>query len=201
MSELLLLRHGEPVLSGAYIGRGSDPPLSRRGRTDAAVMAKTLEQKAPAVIYTSPLRRAWQTVIPLARRLGIHPVIVEGFAELDFGKWEGMDWKAIQEHDPDTWNRWLGNPWLVSPPGGETLQELTHRVMMSLEVLLKKNESHTVLISTHGGPIRVILTQVCSLSPANFWAADVKYLSLFSFRHSGGRIKPKIGSSSLGAIL
>ncbi len=194
MSELLLLRHGEPVLAGAYIGRGSDPPLSKKGSADAVATAKTLEQKAqkaqkaPMVIYSSPLRRAWQTVMPLARRLGTGPIINEGFAELDFGEWEGMDWKTIQEHDPDTWNRWVDNPWLVSPPGGETLRELTHRVMMSLDDLLKNNESRTVLVSTHGGPIRVIINQVCNLSSEGFWTTEVKYLSLFSFRHSKGKI-------------
>lgn len=190
MSELILIRHGEPELAGAYIGQGSNPPLSEKGKTAAAMAAAALREEGPLVIYTSPLERTMQTVKPIADLLHVTPIIAEELSEMNFGEWEGLTWEEAQERDPETWGSWLDHPWRISPPGGETLEALSVRVVDCVKGILKRHESQEkILICTHGGPIRVILGHLLALKPSAFWAVSADYTCLFRFRQCSGRLK------------
>jgi len=182
MTEILLLRHAEPVSAGLYIGRGSNPDLSSEGREKAEKIAGTLSEEKPGRLYSSPLKRAWETITPTARRTGLDTFISEGFSEIDFGEWEGLGWKEIEQKDPDLWHSWLDNPWRIAPPGGETLKELQERVISSLNEIISSHPGEKILIATHGGPIRVILGYALELEPAAFWSAGIDYACLCRFR-------------------
>jgi len=101
-----------------YIGRGSNPSLSGKGCRDAEDISGILADEKPTKIYTSPLNRAVETVAPAARKAGIDPIVMDGFSEMDFGEWEGLNWKQVEQRDPEIWHSWLDNPWKIAPPGG-----------------------------------------------------------------------------------
>ncbi len=182
MNEILLLRHAEPESAGLYIGRGSNPELSRAGRKKAEEIVPVLLKEKIERLYSSPQKRAWETITPLARRTGLDTVIEEDFAEIDFGEWEGLGWKEIEERDPDLWHAWLDNPRKVPPPGGETLKKLQERVIGSLNRILSSHPGEKILIATHGGPIRTILGHALLLEPSSFWSAGIDYSCLCRFR-------------------
>lgn len=181
MTELLLLRHAEPESAGLYIGRGSNPELSRKGRLKSDEIAPILALEKPERLYSSPLKRAWETITPTARKTGLDTYISEGLSEIDFGEWEGLGWKEIEDRDPELWHSWLDNPWENPPPGGETLKELQKRVIASLTEIINSHPGEKVLIATHGGPIRVILGYALSLEPTAFWTAGIDYACLCRF--------------------
>lgn len=60
--ELLIIRHGEPDLSGDDL---SDPPLTDLGQRQAVATAHHLSTTALDAVYISPQRRAQQTSVPL----------------------------------------------------------------------------------------------------------------------------------------
>jgi broad specificity phosphatase PhoE len=59
VTKVLLVRHAEPFISGGT--RGADWPLTERGRSEASALGTRLSEWLPAVIWTSPARRARET--------------------------------------------------------------------------------------------------------------------------------------------
>lgn len=81
MPRLYLIRHGEP--SGNW-GQSADPDpgLTDLGRKQAEGVGERLLKTPPKVIVSSPLRRAQETAVPLARAMRIEPKIAEAVAEI-----------------------------------------------------------------------------------------------------------------------
>ncbi|OQX29671.1 MAG: hypothetical protein B0D92_02565 [Spirochaeta sp. LUC14_002_19_P3] len=178
-SEFWIIRHGEPEGAGAYLGRGSNPPLSAEGGRQALRLAARIHREAPGVIYTSPLKRAVETITPVSAALGLEPVIAEDLAELDFGEWEGLRYEQIHRRDARRYERWLANPWRTAPPGGETYADLSRRVLGCIRGLLKRYGGQRVLASTHAGPIRAVLMEAYGLTVLESLAVQVGYADLF----------------------
>ncbi len=124
---LYLIRHQEPEQRGVFLGRG-DPPLSERGREDAARLGAI----SAAAVYSSPLRRALETAAAIDAPLIVAPELIE----MDFGAWEGRTWQEIERGWPELAAGKLAD-WLTAPaPGGETWAALAARVERALERIL-----------------------------------------------------------------
>jgi broad specificity phosphatase PhoE len=78
MARIYMVRHGE---AAARWGEDADPGLSEAGREQAAAMAADLARLGPMALLTSPLRRAQETAVPLARswarEAAIDPAVAE----------------------------------------------------------------------------------------------------------------------------
>jgi broad specificity phosphatase PhoE len=81
MPRLYLIRHGEP--SGTW-GQSDDPDpgLTELGRKQAEGAGERLTKTPPKLIVSSPLRRARETAVPLARALAMEPMIAQAVAEI-----------------------------------------------------------------------------------------------------------------------
>lgn len=77
MTELLLIRHGLP-LGGVY-----DPGLSPEGTAQAERLAAWLVHEDVDALYTSPFRRARETVAPLERLTGMTAAVLDDLREWD----------------------------------------------------------------------------------------------------------------------
>lgn len=151
--KIYLYRHGETAYNAEkrYQGRRCDIPLSEVG-------ARAL-RKAPFEterVYVSPLIRTQQTaqiLFPTARQ-----EIVDGFAEMDFGAFEGRNYIEM-EHDPD-YRAWVSGNCEGRCPGGESRTEFTERVCDSFESILMQAEEHgdeILVIVAHGGTLRAVM--------------------------------------------
>jgi broad specificity phosphatase PhoE len=80
MALLYLIRHGEP--SGTWGQADPDPGLTDLGRKQAEGAAERLQKTPPKLIVSSPLKRARETAIPLARAMSLEPKIAEPVAEI-----------------------------------------------------------------------------------------------------------------------
>lgn len=80
--ELVIVRHGRPEHIEDAMG-AADPDLAEVGRRQAERVGDYLSPAGIDLIVTSPLARARQTAAPLAERLGLEPVVVDGVAEYD----------------------------------------------------------------------------------------------------------------------
>ncbi|MEM7142767.1 MAG: histidine phosphatase family protein [Actinomycetota bacterium] len=85
--ELIVVRHGRPEhIEPENLDEGvapADPPLAEVGHRQAERVGEELAGVGIDVVVSSPLQRALQTAAPLARHLGVEPVIVDGVAEYD----------------------------------------------------------------------------------------------------------------------
>jgi ribonuclease H / adenosylcobalamin/alpha-ribazole phosphatase len=183
----LLLRHGQTPMSvqKRYAGR-SDVPLTDVGVQQAVAAAKRLASADLGVIVTSPLRRAVQTAGEVAGVTGIPVVTDEGFAEADFGAWDGLTFAEVRERWPAEVTEWLADP-QVAPPGGESLAEVSARVTDALRRVLTGRERQRVLIVSHVTPIKTLVTAALGAPPAAMYRMhlDVAALSQIDWYADG----------------
>ena len=156
-SYLLLIRHGENDWVGTdrLAGRTPDVHLNDKGKEQAAALAELLANQPITAIYSSPLERCLETAQPLATRLGL-PVISEaGLLEVDYGEWRGgnlkdlaklPEWKMVQ-HFPSSFRF----------PQGETLREVQHRAISTVDRLRHCHPNAVIALFSHGDVLRITL--------------------------------------------
>jgi ribonuclease H / adenosylcobalamin/alpha-ribazole phosphatase len=163
----VLLRHGETPLSGGqrFAGRG-DIPLTGTGLEQAAAAAARLAARGGLdLIVTSPLQRARQTAGAVAAATGLPLVVQDGWAEVDFGDWEGLNHAEAEGRWPEQMAAWLSDPG-AAPPGGESLAAASDRVLAALDSLLAGHPGATVLIVSHVTPMKILLRYALLAPPA-----------------------------------
>jgi probable phosphoglycerate mutase len=158
---LILIRHGETEWSanGRHTGL-TDLPLTPRGKAHAVAVAPLLADllggRPPALVLTSPLRRAADT----AELAGLTATPEPALHEVDYGDYEGLTTAQIREQKPG-WTVWTGDL-----PGGETLDQVAERVDRVLDrVRAALNEGDVVLIA-HGHVLRILAARWLDLPPS-----------------------------------
>ncbi len=156
VARLLLVRHGESVLGtqGRYAGR-LDSPLSPNGRQEVLRLRSRLRRYHVDHVYSSDLRRCRETVELLA--IGSPISFTPQLREINFGRWEGRTSEECARKYPSQYRRWLKDPTQLSPPGGESLQKLAHRIRRFVSRIAVRHRDGTVAVVTHGGAIRTLL--------------------------------------------
>ena len=154
MTRILLARHGETEWNrlGRWQGH-ADPPLNEQGRRQAAELAERLAGDGIAAIYSSDLARASQTARVVADRLGLDVAEDAGLREIDVGSWSGLTRAEVEQRFPEGYARWLGGE---IGHDGETREQLTRRVVGTVERIAAAHPEGTVLVVTHGGAIRAL---------------------------------------------
>ncbi len=175
--DLLLIRHGQ---SEAYVegrpfplidGHG-DPPLSALGRDQAGKVADRVAGAGIDAIYVTTLCRTAQTAAPLARRLGLAPVVEPDLREVHLGEWEGgLYRKMVAEFHPIAQRMFAEERWDVIP-GAESLVSFDGRVRAAIGRLAAAHPSQRVAVFTHGGVIGQALALASGSRPFAFNTAD-----------------------------
>jgi phosphohistidine phosphatase SixA len=68
---VVIVRHAEKASSG-----GNDPDLSSEGLARAETLAEMLKSSGVVAIFTSEFKRTIETAAPLAKSLGVTPVVI-----------------------------------------------------------------------------------------------------------------------------
>ena len=156
MTTIYLARHGESDWNAANRFQGlSDRPLTELGRRQAEALADELATTAsPSAIYSSPLRRAFETAAIVGTRTGLEPRPVDDLREVDVGGWAGLSRSDVESRFPEAFRRWLdgGEGW----EDGESYADMSARVLAALTGIAESHPGDQVLVVSHGGPIRAI---------------------------------------------
>ncbi|MBI9106758.1 MAG: histidine phosphatase family protein [Spirochaetales bacterium] len=172
MKTIFLLRH-EECDSRGYTGAGSDVDLTAKGRTRAALKAGQFNRNGVNLIFTSPMRRCVDTAAPIAEAFGLKPIHAEELKEINFGLWEGRTYDEINDESPELLTDWLSAPAEHSPPEGETLRQLYERVENFWNKQVVLCHEPAILIISHGGPIRTLLSILSGGGIENHWAFHI----------------------------
>ena len=140
------IRHGETAwsLSGQHTGT-TDIPLTDNGRRVAERLRPVLANEKFALVLVSPMRRARETC-DLAG-LGDRAVIDHNLMEWNYGKYEGLTSKQINEIAPG---------WLIfrdGCPGGEAPEQVGDRVD---QVIARVRAAGDCALFAHGHVLRVL---------------------------------------------
>ncbi|THA58358.1 histidine phosphatase family protein [Streptomyces sp. A1136] len=165
MSDLLLVRHGETAWSatGRHTGL-TDVPLTARGVEEAISLAPFFRDRDPALVLTSPLRRAVAT----AELAGLSGGVSDpDLHEWDYGGYEGITTAEIRRTRPD-WSLWTDGV----PPGdaehpGEDAEQVgarADRALARVDKVLREDRGDAVVVA-HGHFLRVLTARYLGLSP------------------------------------
>ncbi len=183
--EIVLIRHGQPLWEPG--GRAvDDPELTPFGRAQAERAAEALAGERFDALYASPLRRAVETMEPIAARLGQEPRIESWLAELRLPRMQGQTAEEVQAFFAASRARELER-WWDGMPGGESFRHFYERVSSGVESLLlgdhelgiHEDGGHRLwklpegtgklLIVAHEGTNAVILSHLLGVDPVP-WA-------------------------------
>ena len=161
---LLLIRHAESQGNFEHRLQGRrDYPLTERGLTQARALAERLAPIPLAVIYASPIGRAFQTAERIADAASLSVIPEPRLQEYDFGDaLSGLTWPEIATAHPEI-VAGLRNGGSDFPhyPGEEGREAFHQRVSLALsEITMRHNAADAVVVVTHAGPISVYLLQV-----------------------------------------
>ncbi|MEJ2887046.1 histidine phosphatase family protein [Actinomycetospora aeridis] len=165
MTQLLLVRHAEPLAATAEPGAaGADPAISPRGEEQADRFAKWLagapERDEVAEVVTSTMRRARESAAPAVRLLGLpEPAGVEELCEFDRGR---PSYRPVHLRD-DTDEDWQAIrsgvfPSFVDGPA------FTARVVAALDAIAARQDPRgTALVVCHAGVINTYVTGILGI--------------------------------------
>ena len=93
-----------------------------------------------------------------------------------FGDWEGMTLEEIRKRFPEELNSRNSDLVHYRPPGqGESIGELSARIIDCLQGILEKHPNQDILLVAHGGVNRVILCHALGLDLARIFALQQDY--------------------------
>ncbi len=150
MIRFYVIRHGEtePNTRFACVGR-CDVPLNEKGQIQATQLCEKLTAQAD-MVYISPLKRAKGTIAPyLESNPHIPYEMAEELIERDFGLWEDLSFKQIEEKEPEAFKEWMDNYINYVLPEGESLLTVQNRVEEFLKRIIPLHDNKTVFITTH----------------------------------------------------
>ena len=160
---VLLVRHGVTPTTGKILpGRAAGLHLSDEGRLQAEAAAKRIAPlQRIAAIYSSPLERARETAMPIARARKMPIRIERGLLECDFGDWTGEkltrlsklpEWDVVQRH-----------PSAFRFPGGESFTELQARISGTLARLVAQHPGRVIVAVSHADPIKAAVAHALGM--------------------------------------
>lgn len=205
-----LLRHGETGQTG-FRGRLDDPLtphgwanmlkrvqkevrlIEQRRLNDPrrARRAKRSAQNGPPLVapwnalISSPKRRCADFARALAGQWALPLIIDARFAELDFGDWEGRTAEEIMRSEASRLADFWNDPWVCSPPGGETMDSFEHRIRAASHDLTQTYAGQRVLLVTHGGVIRLLLCLSRGLARRELLNLAVPHASMHRLNNVG----------------
>ncbi len=157
---LILVRHAETEANTRRLLLGrADPPLTARGRQQAAALASAI--RAPHRIVSSPLRRARDT----AAAFGGDVVVDDRWVEMDYGGLDGSEPSAVSE---DVWRRWRTDPEFV-PAGGEPLAAVGRRVRAACREVAADAADRDVVVVSHVSPIKAAIAWALGVEDVVAW--------------------------------
>jgi 2,3-bisphosphoglycerate-dependent phosphoglycerate mutase len=158
MTTLYLVRHAH-----ADWNPDDARPLSDRGRASAAALCDLLARSPIAALYSSPARRAWETIEPLTRRLRLEPVVVADLRERELVVPPGMDFVAAVRAS------WLA-PSTLSAKSESNASAQARGLAAIRKIMAEQSDRYTV-VATHGNLLALILNGLKPTFGFEFWCS------------------------------
>lgn len=158
MVKFLIVRHGYSVTNKMQTFAGHlDVELDSIGYEQAEDIRDFIVNNYKVdAIYSSDLKRAYETARPTATALGLEIVTDTELRELYVGRWQGMATSEVAEKFPESFHIYKTNVGEARPDGGETYTELSERADRAFRKIALQNDGKTVMVVTHGGLIRAL---------------------------------------------
>ena len=156
----------------------SDIELSAAGRRQAEGLRDYLADEKIDAAYSSDLKRTMEMaeIILTGRELDI--IACPELRECDYGSCEGLTFGEINNRYPKVAEMCIDFTLELAFPEGECFTDFFERTSRFIERLREHGQSETVLISSHSGPIKILLCRLLEISDDHWWQLRVSNASL-----------------------
>lgn len=167
VTEIILVRHGEqfvPDWRSGPVGDTIDPPLSERGVAQARLVGERFSAEKVDVVYASPLRRALDTGMQIARHHRLEPQVIDDLREVEIFRDIPPDKSAADFIGRDLLlgirERMIREKKWDVYPFSESSFEFRRRTVNTIEGIIATNEGNRVVVACHGGVINAFVGHV-----------------------------------------
>lgn len=176
-NRVYLLRHGQVKGYEDFPVYGhTDVDLTETGLLQAEHAAERLRLTEPAAIYSSDLKRSAVGARLIARYHDVPLQFLPELREMNFGDWEGLTLSDVMRDFPEELKKREEGLINFSPPGdGESVAELSERIMDVFERIRAEQEENDIIIVAHAGVNRVILCAALGLGLDKMFNIDQSY--------------------------
>lgn len=182
--KIYLIRHGQTDWNLAGRIQGShDISLNETGRRQAEYLARGMKKRPVVQIFSSKKKRAMETANAIGASQGVKVIPLDGLEEVEFGLWEGMTWKEIQEKYPEEYKIWQKEPAEITPPGGESRQQVYERVGKAADEIVKRAEGGVAVVS-HGAALAYMLSYMMRKSLGSHEEIIVENVSISTVEYN-----------------
>lgn len=202
MNNLILLRHGQSQwnLENRFTG-WEDVPLTEQGITEAKVAGQLMKKNKVHidVIFSSVLQRATKTAELAIKEMNLEQFWSDGqllmtkdqsLNERDYGDLVGFNKEETANKYGKEQVRIWRRSYDVSPPGGESLENVVTRVKPYFINFIepKINEGQDVLIAAHGNSLRASMIQVGLYKAEEISKIEIPTGSPFIITYESGKV-------------
>ena len=165
MTKFILVRHGETEWNRArrIQGSASDTPLSEIGKHQAEALALRLKNEPLRAIYSSPLQRARDTALAIARHHQLEVTALASLKEIDAGELEGVLSADLRQRFDEFICRNDHEQEFIKLPGGESVGDVQKRAWETIKTIAGQHADGTVAVVTHYFVIMAIICKVLNL--------------------------------------
>ena len=145
MTNIYFVRHAE---SDNNVHDDMNRPLTKKGFNDRSLVFDYFKNIEVSAVFSSPYKRAYDTVAELAAKKGLDVVCIDAFKERRIDGWIEDFWAYSKRQWDDFDYKILS---------GESLRETQSRNIEALHELLSSRCDETIVVGTHGTALSTII--------------------------------------------
>lgn len=128
------------------------------GKKQAEKLGLALKGVEIAAVYSSPLKRAFDTAMAIARHHRLAVQVEPDLREMEVGELEGVPITELGTSFSQFLLQWRQGQGLERLPGGESVVDLADRVWATIERILERHKMDTVVVVGH---YFVVVVAIC----------------------------------------
>lgn len=169
-TKVIMVRHGETDwnVEGRFLG-SADRMLTEKGRRQASFAKQALKNETIDVIYSSPMKRAYETGRIIRGDRNLEIITSDKLREIDCGLWEGMTGEEVEKKYPGQIFLWSNAPEKLEIDGGETFREVQNRILSVFWEIVNENRGKTVLITSHMICLTLLMLKFAGKEIKDIW--------------------------------
>lgn len=176
--EIYIVRHGETMWNKEKKLQGSvDIELNENGKALAKETGEALMHTRIDCIYSSPLKRAYETALLIQNKRDIPLYTDPRLRELSFGCFEGQNFSQLIKDPSLTFQYFFKKPELYrAPEDGETLEALIVRAGSFMKEIIEPlaTTHERVMIVAHGALNKAIMSYIKGHGTDQFWSGGLQ---------------------------
>jgi broad specificity phosphatase PhoE len=169
-TRLILIKHAKTSTNERDVfSCGNYSDLNQDGFDEAEHIVERIEDKID-LLYSSTDLKCVNTARAIAKAKSIELMVSDDLDDVYGGQWEAKRWDEISQKWPNEYQTWINEPYKLTFPGGESLEQFKNRLIMKLRKLVNENPGRTICAVVCNHPLNLLFSY--------FEGLDFKKISL-----------------------